>query len=102
MSITLGLIVRCRYSRVAPPCRAFEKELDEVPIDFSEPLWPIARSAAELLASDQLAFVRACASEKCQWFFLDTSKNHRRRWCEMTRCGNRAKARAFYERKKKE
>jgi predicted RNA-binding Zn ribbon-like protein len=68
---------------------------------FDPVLWPIARSAAELLASDQLRFVRTCESETCQWFFLDTSKNHRRQWCDMTKCGNRAKARRFYARKKK-
>jgi predicted RNA-binding Zn ribbon-like protein len=65
-------------------------------------LWPIARAAAELLASDQLPYVRACSSKTCEWFFLDTSKNHRRRWCDMANCGNRAKVRRFYARQKKE
>jgi predicted RNA-binding Zn ribbon-like protein len=69
---------------------------------FQFPLWPIARSAAELLASPDLEFVRTCASETCQWFFLDTSKNHRRRWCDMKLCGNRAKVREFYARKRTE
>jgi predicted RNA-binding Zn ribbon-like protein len=63
-------------------------------------LWPIARSAADLLASDQMVFVRACSSKTCAWMFLDTSKNHQRRWCDMTRCGNRAKVRRFYDRQK--
>jgi len=70
------------------------------PTEFDSVLWPIARSAADLLASDQLPFVRACSSKECKWFFLDTSKNHRRRWCDMTRCGNRAKVRRFYRRQK--
>jgi len=69
--------------------------------DFDSVLWPIARSAADLLASDQLPFVRACSSKTCEWFFLDTSKNHHRRWCDMTRCGNRAKVQRFYNRQKK-
>jgi predicted RNA-binding Zn ribbon-like protein len=64
-------------------------------------LWPIAQSAADLLASDQLAFVRTCSSETCRWFFLDSSKNHRRRWCNMKLCGNRDKVRRFYERQKR-
>jgi predicted RNA-binding Zn ribbon-like protein len=64
-------------------------------------LWPIARAASDLLASDQLVFVRACFSKTCEWMFLDTSKNHQRRWCDMTRCGNRAKVQRFYARKKK-
>src|SRR5207249_439631 len=56
---------------------------------------------ADLLASDHLKFVRACESKTCQWLFLDMSRNHRRRWCKMNLCGNRAKARRFYARQKK-
>jgi predicted RNA-binding Zn ribbon-like protein len=63
-------------------------------------LRPIARAAADLLASSDLALVRTCASPTCQWFFLDTSKNHHRRWCSMKQCGNRAKVRSFYAKKK--
>ena len=68
---------------------------------FDSLLWPIARAAVDLLASDQLAYVRPCLSKTCEWFFLDTSKNHHRRWCNMTSCGNRAKVQRFYVRKKK-
>ena len=68
--------------------------------DLDSLLWQIARSAADLLASEQLPFVRACSSKECEWFFLDTSKNHHRRWCDMKRCGNRAKVRRFYAKKK--
>jgi predicted RNA-binding Zn ribbon-like protein len=77
----------------------FEWSFDDV-IDFDRVLWPIARSAADLLASDRLRYVRACDSKTCEWFFLDTSKNHHRRWCDMTRCGNRAKVQRFYARQK--
>jgi predicted RNA-binding Zn ribbon-like protein len=69
---------------------------------FDTLLWQIARSAADLLASDKLPFVRACSSKDCEWLFLDTSKNHLRRWCDMKRCGNRAKVRKFYARKRSE
>jgi predicted RNA-binding Zn ribbon-like protein len=79
----------------------FEWKFDSPESDFTAPLWPIARSAADLLASDQLPFVRACASKTCEWLFLDESKNHRKRWCDMTKCGNRAKAKRFYKRQKK-
>ncbi len=68
---------------------------------FDRVLWPIARAAADLLTSDQLPYVRACSSKTCEWFFLDTSKGRRRRWCDMTRCGNRAKGQRFYARRKK-
>jgi predicted RNA-binding Zn ribbon-like protein len=79
----------------------FEWRFDSSLTDFNTPLWPIARSAAELLASDQVEYVRACASKTCEWLFLDESKNHRRRWCDMTKCGNRAKVKRFYTRNKK-
>jgi predicted RNA-binding Zn ribbon-like protein len=70
-----------------------ESRLDSV-------LWPVARSASELLTSDDLAYVRGCASETCAWLFLDKTKNHGRRWCEMKTCGNRDKARRYYQRQK--
>ena len=88
------------HMRLAAVKRGFEWTFDEV-LDFDSVLWPIARSAADLLASDQLPYVRRCSSKTCEWFFLDTSKNHHRRWCDMTRCGNRAKVRRFYNRRKK-
>jgi len=59
-------------------------------------LWPIALSAAELLTSDRLRAVRECAADDCAWLFLDESRNHSRRWCDMTVCGNRQKARRHY------
>ena len=77
----------------------FEWRFDDLG-GFDGILWPLARAAAELLASDQLPFVKACLSKECEWFFLDTSKNHHRRWCDMTKCGNRAKVRRFYARQK--
>ena len=61
-------------------------------------LWPVARSAAELLVSDELSRVRECAGEGCGWLFVDASRNRLRRWCDMKSCGNRAKARRHYQR----
>jgi predicted RNA-binding Zn ribbon-like protein len=64
------------------------------------PLAPVVRSAAELLASGELALVRECAADTCGWLFLDRSRNRSRRWCDMKVCGNRAKARRHYRRQK--
>jgi predicted RNA-binding Zn ribbon-like protein len=89
-----------RHMKLVQANGHFQWKFDEVGNEFDAPLWPIARSAADLLASDQLQFVRACASKTCEWLFLDESKNHRRRWCDMTKCGNRAKVSSFYKRKK--
>lgn len=68
--------------------------------DLESVLWPVARSAAELLTSPELERVKECASDACEWLFLDTTKNHRRRWCEMKTCGNRVKVRRHRERRK--
>jgi predicted RNA-binding Zn ribbon-like protein len=59
------------------------------------PVWILADSVANILLSDQMAHVRTCAVDTCRWLFLDTSKNHSRRWCNMKVCGNRMKARRF-------
>jgi predicted RNA-binding Zn ribbon-like protein len=42
--------------------------------------------------------VRRCESEQCVLLFYDASKNRSRRWCDMSACGNRAKAAAHYQR----
>jgi len=67
--------------------------------DLDRMLWPIVRSAAELLTSGDLRKVRQCAREGCDWLFVDASKNHSRRWCSMNMCGSRVKARRYYQRK---
>ena len=88
------------HMHLAPARDGFEWKFDELR-EFDSVLWPIARAAVDLLASKQLSFVRACFSKSCEWFFLDTSKSHRRRWCDMTRCGNRAKFHRYYNRQKR-
>jgi predicted RNA-binding Zn ribbon-like protein len=62
------------------------------------PLAELAHDIVEFLASDRLARVSHCADHRCGWFFVDTSRNHSRLWCDMAACGNKAKARAFYRR----
>jgi predicted RNA-binding Zn ribbon-like protein len=52
----------------------------------------IAEDFARFLTSADLRFLRRCADEQCSLYFYDTSKNHKRRWCSMDYCGNRAKA----------
>jgi len=63
-------------------------------------LWPVARSAADLLTSEDLNRVGECQGDGCGWLFMDMSRNRSRRWCDMGDCGNRAKARRYYRRKK--
>jgi predicted RNA-binding Zn ribbon-like protein len=67
--------------------------------DLDRILWPIVRSAADLLTSEDLGRVRECAREGCDWLFVDLSKNHSRRWCSMAMCGSRVKSRRYYQRR---
>lgn len=71
--------------------------------DFREPrqlLAPVAESAAALLCYGNHASIRKCENSDCVLYFYDTTKNHKRRWCSMAACGNRAKAAAFYRRER--
>jgi len=62
---------------------------------------PIVRSAAELLVQpDLVAKIHQCEGDNCGWLFVDCSKNHSRRWCDMRDCGNRAKVRRHRKRHK--
>jgi predicted RNA-binding Zn ribbon-like protein len=88
------------HSRLVQIDGRCEWRFDDLTSSFDAIWWPIARAAADLLASSDLAMVRACSSPTCQWFFLDTSKNHHRRWCSMKQCGNREKVRRFYARRR--
>ena len=66
----------------------------ELPLSL---LGPVVTAAARLLTSPEtVALIRRCDAETCRQFFVDRSKSHSRRWCDMKLCGNRAKAREYY------
>jgi predicted RNA-binding Zn ribbon-like protein len=67
---------------------------------LERPLWPVARSAAELLTSSKLGRVKVCAGVGCGWMFLDESRNASRRWCDSRDCGNRERVRKHLARKR--
>ncbi|PWT77759.1 MAG: hypothetical protein C5B60_02175 [Chloroflexi bacterium] len=87
-----------------------EAQLDYTPDGFSwqwpdtddaldQMLWPLVRSAVDLLTSPELRRVKVCPGlGDCGWLFLDTSKSGQRRWCSMESCGSRAKMRRYYAR----
>jgi predicted RNA-binding Zn ribbon-like protein len=86
----------------------FQPSASEVDYAWSDdllldrPLWAIARSAADLRRSkDDLGRVRECGSLTCEWLFIDKSRNHTRRWCDMNDCGNAAKVRRFRQRQRR-
>jgi predicted RNA-binding Zn ribbon-like protein len=58
----------------------------------------VARDAIELLTGPLLDRVRQCAESTCSVLFVDASRPGKRRWCSMSRCGNRRKKAAYRRR----
>ncbi|HJR05002.1 MAG TPA: ABATE domain-containing protein [Methylomirabilota bacterium] len=86
---------------LSPSARGgFEWGWPGAPLGLDRVAWWVARSAAELLTSKELTSVRECAGYDCGRLFMDGTKNRSRRWCDMASCGNRAKGRRHYERRK--
>ena len=65
---------------------------------IAAPLWLLAQATTDFLLSVPPSQLRCCACDTCRWLFVDTSKNHTRRWCDMKICGNRMKARRHHAR----
>jgi predicted RNA-binding Zn ribbon-like protein len=65
-------------------------------------LRPVAFDAADLLEQEvSSGRVGVCGERevgRCAWLFLDSTRNHSRRFCNMNECGNRAKQRRHYRR----
>jgi predicted RNA-binding Zn ribbon-like protein len=55
------------------------------------PLWQLADTTVDLFGRQDLSHLRMCAADDCAWLFLDETRNHSRKWCDMSTCGNRAK-----------
>ncbi|HLH57299.1 MAG TPA: ABATE domain-containing protein [Verrucomicrobiae bacterium] len=74
--------------------RQFEWMWSKAELELDSPLGPVAHSAANLLIDESArGKLHQCGGDNCGWLFLDCSKNHSRRWCDMRDCGNRAKVR---------
>ena len=89
------------YNEIVRGENGFEKRFHTAFHPPRQLLAPIAEAAADLLCYGNLANLRKCENPDCVLYFYDTTKNHRRRWCSMASCGNRAKAAAFYQRHSK-
>jgi predicted RNA-binding Zn ribbon-like protein len=60
----------------------------------------LALAVAELLHRPDLTNLRRCDGPGCGWLFLDTTRNHSRRWCDSLDCGNRARVRSYAKRRR--
>jgi predicted RNA-binding Zn ribbon-like protein len=87
--------------RVEPTTEGYSLQWHSPPEGLDRVLWAVVRSAADLLTSPELSRVRECPPTTCGWLFLDKTKSRTRRWCEMSTCGNQAKARRYRARRKR-
>jgi predicted RNA-binding Zn ribbon-like protein len=81
----------------AGSCR-WRWSLRDAPIEAA--LGPIALAAVGLFTEGDFGRIKECRGHACGWLFCDTSKNNRRRWCEMEVCGNRAKQKRLAARRR--
>jgi predicted RNA-binding Zn ribbon-like protein len=54
---------------------------------------------AMAMADGSWARLKVCSGEHCGWAFYDHSRNRTGRWCSMSVCGSRAKAKRHYRRR---
>ena len=93
------------YVNEALAKRGFLRHADHLALGWSRPqtdlrqaVWVFSLSAYELLTSQDQRLIKQCGA--CAWYFLDATKNHGRKWCDMQSCGSQQKAHRYYQRKK--
>ena len=69
-------------------------------LQLARPLWPIVRSAVDLLTTGDLDRLGACAAHDCEYLFVDGTRNRSRQWCDTKGCGNRERVHRHREKKK--
>jgi predicted RNA-binding Zn ribbon-like protein len=95
-----GLMAAPARSRLVRLDGGFGWQVAPAPLSAPLLLAPVLWSAADLaIAAARHGRVRRCANDECLWLFVDMSKTGSRRWCDMSSCGNRAKARRHYQKR---
>lgn len=61
-------------------------------------LLPIGEALGRFVCTEDFSHVKACEGPACTLLFADHTRGHRRRWCSMAACGNRAKQAAHRHR----
>jgi predicted RNA-binding Zn ribbon-like protein len=61
-------------------------------------LLPVAEALGRFVCTEDFSNVKACEGPACTLLFADHTRGHRRRWCSMALCGNRAKQAAHRDR----
>ena len=95
--------IEAEHARAAPFARlsrtgeGYRWSLDPSAAALDAAMQPLVESAVSLLTSAKLERLRRCGNSTCYWLFIDETKNHSRRWCEMASCGNVLKVRRHRE-----
>ena len=63
-------------------------------------LGAVLAAAFGAMADGSWARLKACPGDRCGWAYYDRSVNGASQWCSMRVCGQRAKARAYYRRRR--
>jgi predicted RNA-binding Zn ribbon-like protein len=79
---------------------AFHSEWGASVSALEKPLLSAGAAIGRFLFEAEFEKLKLCALPTCGWLFIDVSKNGRRRWCDMSVCGNLAKARRFQARRR--
>src|SRR6266446_5025808 len=85
------------FARLSRTGEGYAWSLDPSASALEAAMQPLVESAVSLLTSAKLERLRRCGRSTCYWLFIDETRNHSRRWCEMASCGNVVKVRRHRE-----
>jgi predicted RNA-binding Zn ribbon-like protein len=85
------------FARLSWTGEVYRWSLDPSAAALDAAMQPLVESAVNLLTSAKLERLRRCGNSTCYWLFVDETRNHSRRWCEMASCGNVLKVRRHRE-----
>src|SRR2546430_17045401 len=85
------------FARLTWAGEPYRWSLDPSAAALDAAMQPLVESAVSLLTSAKLERLRRCGKSTCYWLFIDETRNHSRRWCEMASCGNVVKVRRHRE-----
>jgi predicted RNA-binding Zn ribbon-like protein len=86
------------YLVPGPDGVSMDHKHDGHPVDGA--LARLAESIAREVSQGHPERLRICANDECRWVFNDTSRTGKRKWCDMSTCGNRAKVARHRERRR--
>jgi len=90
----IGAAVEIRFHRVGPQFVPTGRG------DLDSAIGVLLAIVAAAMFDGSWSRLKVCPGQHCGWAFYDNSRNQSGRWCSMSVCGGRAKARAHYRRRR--